>query len=278
VSDPVSSVHNFGVTAPPPISYLVECYAAIDVRLIITNVSGVVQLLETVTLQFQADVGTAPIYVDVSCGVEIRPAKAAEIVITVIPDSLYLAGTNQFSVMLRYKAVEIGKLGVQQTEIHPNLSYLLVRASSLDLGQVFISFKQPEDLDAANLLARLSAKAGFKPYLALRNPKVGTNQWDRIARAIRSSKSVMVIWTSRTEWGGGVRREIRLARGKKLREILLIQEGIQLPDIYKDTEIEYQPFNPDMPASAFGKAITSLRKQILSRRTRRAMRAKRRRR
>ena len=273
-----SSKLNFGVSAPPPISHLVEYYSLTEVRLIITNVSGRLQLVETITLQFQADVGTAPIYVDCSCGIEIRPAKAEEVVVTVTPDSLYLAGTNQFSVMVRYKTVEVDKVGVQQTEVHSNLSYILVRPSSLDLGQVFISFKQPEDLDIANLLARLSAKAGFKPYLALRDPKLGANQWRRIARAIGSSKSVMVIWTTRTEWGGGVRREVGLARGKKLHEALLIDESLQLPDLYQGTEMEYQYFNPDIPAAAFGKAITSFRKQVLSRPARRTKRKKRHRR
>jgi len=274
MSDPLAP-SNFGVTAPPPISHLVEYYASTDVRLIVTNRSGLSQLVETVTLQFQADVGTAPIYVETSCGVEIRPAKAEEIVVKVMPDSLYLAGTNQFSAMIRYKTVEVDKVSGQQTEIHSNLSYRLVRPCSLDLGQVFISFKQPEDLDMANLLARLSSKAGFKPYLALRDPKLGTNQWRRITRAIASSKSVMVVWTARTEWGGGVRREVRLARKKKLQEILLIQKGLQLPDIYQGTEIEYQPFDADIPAPAFGQAVSSFREQILSRPVRRTRRTKR---
>ncbi len=255
--------HDFGVAEPPPLSHSVEYYGAINIRLIITNLSAARQLLETVTLQFHPDVGTSPIYVDCPSGVEINPAKAEEIIIPVIPDCLYFHTTNQFSVMLRYRPIEADKVGAQKCDIHPDLSYILLRESATDLGQLFISFKQTEDLDRATLLGRFAQRAGFKPYLALEDPTVGAKQWRRIAKAIRASRSILVIWSSRTEWGTGVKKEIEIARKKKLREILLIEDNIPLPDLYTGTEIEFLRFSPANPAPAFGLAITSLRKQLI---------------
>jgi hypothetical protein len=253
----------FAVVAPHPLSHAVEYYGTKNTRLILTNISANVQLLETVTLQFQPDIGTAPLYVDYPCDMEVPIAKGQDVVIPVTPTPIYMEHTNQFSVMVRFRPVAETGVGAQQTETFRDCSYILVGRPVLDLGHVFISFKQQENMPYAELLARLSARAGFKPYVAVNDPRLGKNQWERIEKAIGNSRSIMVIWTRRTEWGGGVKREIELARGNNLQEILLIEDGATLPDIYKDTEIAYQRFSAADPAQAFCNAITSLRTQIL---------------
>lgn len=262
-SSSASSTSIFRVTVPQPLSHAVEYYGTKNIRLIFTNISGTVQLLEVVTLQFQPDIGTAPLYVDHACGVEVPIGKGQDVVLPVTPNPLYLQHTNQFSVMVRFRTVQEVGLGAQQTETFRDCSYIIVGKPVVDLGQVFVSFKQPEDLHYAELVARLSARAGFKPYIALSDQRFGQNQWERIQGAIGTSRSIIVIWSKRTEWGGGVKKEIELARLKSLQEILLIEEGMSLPDIYKDTDIEYQRFSATHPASAFCAAVTSLRAQIL---------------
>jgi hypothetical protein len=261
---PSPEPHDFGVAVPPPLSSAVEYYDTIEIGLIITNRTATRQLLELVTLQFNAQgAGSTPPYVDLRCGIEIAPGKTGEVTVAVTPDCLYFGTTNMFSVMLRYRPIEADQVGAQKTDVHKDRSFILVHPSTTNLGRLFISFKQPEDLERATLLAQLASKAGFEPYIALEDPKLGAKQWLRIAKAIRASRSILVIWSSRTEWGSGVKKEIEIARKKKLREVLLIEGDLPLPEMYEGTEIEYQRFNPASPASAFALAVTSLRKQMV---------------
>jgi hypothetical protein len=72
------------------------------------------------------------------------------------------------------------------------------------------------------------------------------------------------VWALRTEWGDGVGKEIELCRKHNVRELLLIEEGVDLPELYKGTKTTYKRFDPSDPAKAFSEAIRSLHEQIVT--------------
>jgi TIR domain-containing protein len=254
----------FAVSVAPPTSLDVEYYGVKELSLYVTNRSAQEQLLDSVTLKFQPDVGTAPIYVRQSCGLSIAIGKAAEVKLRIRPTPLYQENTNAMSVMLEHRACDAGRLGSPGKEIHSDCFYLIIKPSADDLGEIFISFKQPEDLPLAEALARYARRAGFKPYIAQSKPELGADQWNRIESAIARSTAIVIMWTVYTEWGGGVKKEIELARKYKIKEVLLLANNIDVPALYKGTDIEFKKFDPSNPAPSLVEAITSMRNQIVS--------------
>ncbi len=98
----------------------------------------------------------------------------------------------------------------------------------------------------------------------------GTDQWERIEPEIRASTAISIIWTSHTDWGSGVQREIILARQYSIPEMLLIEEQLELPESHRGTNVEYQRFDADDPAQPFSKMLTTRRAIVLDQIRRRA--------
>jgi hypothetical protein len=102
----------------------------------------------------------------------------------------------------------------------------------------------------------------LKPYIALGDPEPGSEQWNRIEDAIIQSKMAFVIWGSRTEWGTGVQREIELCIRHKVPMVLLLQNGLDVPEQFRDRDREYLRFDPDNPSEAFATAVESVKRQL----------------
>ena len=228
----------------------------------VTNISGETVLIESVTLQFEADTGAAPNYEDSYPALRLSPGQSSPINLNVTPVPLYRAYTNQFKVRLTGHVESGGRLHGSFSELHPGF-YLIINMPSDSLGNVFVSFKQPEDQRLANILERYARRAGFEPYLFMRKPHLGADQWEEIAKLIKQSHSVIIVWALRTDWGDGVEKEIELCRTHKCREILLIENGVELPELYDGTKATYKRFDPEEPAKALSEAIASLRAQIV---------------
>src|SRR5258708_27656312 len=75
---------------------------------------------------------------------------------------------------------------------------------------------------------------------------------------------MFIVWGVRTEWGEGVEKEIALCRKHKVRELLLIEEGLAVPQPYEGTNVTYKRFDASDPAKALSEAITSSRDQVVS--------------
>jgi hypothetical protein len=228
----------------------------------VVNISGDVLFIETASLRFEADTGAIPNYVDSSPGLTLLPNKNRRITIDVRPIPLYKEFTNRFDVLLKYRPEVEGRLGKQSKEPHVGF-YIIISTPPATLGDVFVSFKQPEDQRIANILERYAKRAGFSPHLFMRNPEVGTDQWQSIEQLINQCHSMFVVWGRRTEWGDGVGREIELCRKRRIREILLIENGVALPDPYHGTNSTYKRYDPEYPAPVLSEAVSSLRDQIL---------------
>jgi adenylate kinase family enzyme len=253
----------FAVSVATPPGAAVEYYEEINLSVFVTNKHSKAVIVDSVTVRFQSDHSTASEYVDKACGIEIQPDDVGEVLITVRPEPQYLRGSNYFDVRVDYRYKVRDSSWHQDSEIHKNVQYILIGESKTKLGQAFISFKQPETLPLANLLKRFAERGGFIPYLALHESDPGADLWKRIEPAIKNSACAFVIWTRRTDWGTGVEDEIDLCRKYNVPEILLLENGLDIPKMYKGTTIEYRRFDPENPASDFVKAISAKRQSIL---------------
>jgi hypothetical protein len=227
----------------------------------VTNSSKESTLLESATLQFQPDTGAAPNYVDFHPGLRLSPKESKTVEVDVTPVPSYQEYTNQFKIRLKGHAESRGRLGDSFSELHGGF-YIIINPSAASLGEVFVSFKQPEDQRIANILERYARRAGFTPRLFMRRPELGEKQWEQIETLIGQCHSVVIVWGLRTEWGEGVEREIDLCRKHCCREILLIAEGVEPPKNY-DSTIAYQRFDPVEPAEGLSRAMASLRDQVV---------------
>lgn len=247
---------------PPPPKSDVECFEEITIPLTITSTCDDHILIESVTFRFQTDKGYADYFLKTDVGHEMVPRGVYNTTISVIPTPQFLPNTNEFDILVRYKKVNNGVLGDPMSTISPG-RYLIVKPFNHKLGQLFVSFKQPEDRPLARLLDRVGERAGFQPYLAMDEPTPGLDLWDRIEPRLAESEAVAFIWTEHTEWGHGVRREIELCKSKGIQYVLLIQQDLEPPQEFKGTDIEYQRFDPEDPLESFSNAVTALREILI---------------
>ena len=264
MADPSLTV-NLAVSPAPQVNADVEYFGEKAIAIDITNLLSQSILLEDVILQFQADTGSAPIYVDHRCGIELAGNRLASLSLRVMPTCQFLAYTNVFRVMVHYRINHDGRLGNQISENHLG-SYLIVKPPKDSLGKAFISFKQPEDIALARTLERYARRAGLNPFLIMDDRQPGTSHWDRIEEAIRSSGAAFVVWGERTEWGTGVQREIGLCRKHSVKEVLLLEQSLSVPELFRDTaaENEYSRFHKEDPAASLDRAVMSVRNRFLN--------------
>jgi len=232
------------------------------IKIKVTNISGENVLIQRVTLQFDPDTGAAPNYEDSFPSLRLLSNKSDLIEVDVTPVPLYREETTQFKIGLMGHVESGGCLRESFSERHEEGFYIILKVPTLQLGDIFISFKQPEDQKLANILVRYAKRAGFNPCLFMRNPELGKDQWKEIEKLIRQCHSVIIVWALRTEWGEGVEKEIELCRKYGCREILLIAEGVDPPKLY-DPKIAYKQFDPSDPAKDLSEAIASLRAQVV---------------
>jgi hypothetical protein len=243
---------------PATTQYFETC----SLRYRVTNNSPDSLLIQNATLQFSPDLETSPDYVDASCGFRLAPHEAAEVTFVVTPTPMYFEDTNRICARFDYCVDTDGRLGEITNETHEGF-YLIIKQPASTLGDVFISFKQPENSRLALILERYVKRAGFVPHLFVREPNIGADQWKHIEQLIRTSHSAFIVWARRTDWGGGVEQEIDLCRTHGVREILLIEHGVNVPPAYKGTSITYQRFDPADPSPGLSAAVSSLREQLL---------------
>ena len=250
---------NVSVAPLAPKSAEIEYYETTSVTVLITNSSPTPILVEQVILRFQSDAAASSEFVEQNCGRELGPKELHEQEIAVCPTPVFLANTNMFDVMVKFRPIQSGTVQGQLSEVHPRLAYLIIRESTKPCGKLFISFKQPEDLPLARQLEKFARRAGFEPYLAIHDSQPGTGLWKRIEPELHSSAAAAIIWTSHTEWGEGVQKEVKLARKHKIPDILLLEDRLDPPKEYTGTEIEYLRFDPHNPAPVFSKMLTARR-------------------
>ncbi|HEV2722864.1 MAG TPA: hypothetical protein VG323_22760 [Thermoanaerobaculia bacterium] len=244
---------------PPETAY----FQPIALQYALTNISAEPLLIDSVTLQFQPDMDTAPVYVDATFGFRLVPNETRVIDVEVTPTPEFLDATNEIQIRVKYHLEsEDGRFIAATPERHKQGYYVIIRKPARNLGDVFISFKQMEDLRFANILERYLKRAGFKPHLFIREPNVGAHQWITIENILKTCHSAFIVWTDKTDFGEGVQTEIRICRRLGVREIPLLERGLDVPSCF-DSRRTYLRFDPQQPAAEFSEAVASLRTQIL---------------
>lgn len=254
----------FAISVPPLASNEVEYYHTIALTIILTNISGSQVLIEDVTLRFQSDSAQAALNTKAECGWELDPGVLHEVKVDITPTPLYKEFTNVFDIRVKYRVMDGDRVGDQQFEVYPSRSYIIIREPKNHIGHVFISLKQPEDLDLGRLMARMVRRAGLVPFLKDDNQRLSEDIWiATIEPALRSSQACIVIWTDHTNWiAEGVKREISFCREGGVPEALFLEQGSAVPQLYAGTNNEYTYFDPKNPGKAFADGAAGLRHRL----------------
>jgi hypothetical protein len=258
------------MTERPGITYLsvvvpqgqprhVKYYSVIEQKLLITNMATVHIVLDRVLLRFQSDSELGSIRVELPCSAVLKPDQSIEEVVKIRPTAMFLANTNSFQIQVWFRRASDQGYEAPVSEVHCPPACLIISDPTPDLGQLFISFKQPEDLELMNTLDRVARRAGFTPWTAYRRTPVGAAPWLGIERAIRDSVAVAFIWTPNTDFTDGVRKEVALCRRYGVREEPLLEVGIPVPEPFRDGKVQYKQFARETPTEAFVKVVDELR-------------------
>ena len=256
------NANNLQMSFAPLLNHQVEYFREIDLPVTLANKRSATIIVEDLTLQFHSEKGETNYYRKYEIAEEIGPHGQIGTTITVRPDLQFLPTTNYVRLMVRYREVHSGVPGFQKHE-KSDPTYIIVNPCHRDLGQVFISFKQPEDRRLARLLERLVERAGFTAYLKMNDPIPGKDLWDTIEPQLISSVAVAFIWTDHSPWGNGVEREAIFSRQNGKYSIPLIENGQSVPDFLRNADVEYMFFDPEDPLRTFAQAIGSLRESVV---------------
>jgi hypothetical protein len=253
------------VSVAPAPSSGVEYYQSITRTVIVTNTSPDRLLVEDISLRFQSDLGQATVQIRQDCGCELGPGEVVEQEIVITPTPLFLSATNAFDVKVCFRVTGESISGPNH-EVFSQPAYLIIREPASSVGSVFISLKQPQDLELGRLMARMARRAGLIPFLKAEHGRLSEHIWrDTIEPALQASNAIVVIWTSNTDWEAvGVKREIELSRNLGLREALLLATSTSVPTLYQGTSIEYTRFDADSPTRYFAEAADALRRKLHS--------------
>lgn len=256
--------NNLQISFPPLLSHQVEYFQDFDLPVIITNKRSTSIVVENFTLQFHSDTGEVNYYRRFDVSHEIEPHGMLSRSMTVRPNLQFRPTTNSVRIMVKYRQVTNGVLGPLQYE-KSDRTYIIVNPCPVNLGQLFVSFKQPEDRRLARQIQCLAERAGFKVYLKMDNPIPGRDLWGTIEPELMDSVAIAFIWTDHTAWGSGVEREVKLSLENEKYYLPFIETGLSVPDFFQDSGVEYVFFDSEEPLECFAKAIEALRDTVINR-------------
>src|ERR1051326_730540 len=259
----MKSEQKLAISVPPPLNPDVDFLGKVRVPVQLTNRSRHRILVERITLQFQSNYRVPPEELQITHNCQacaLEPGELAYDNVAVIPKLMFLPYTNVFDVEVTYRYETKGQVSKSNSEKRKDVSYLIIQPAPAIFGDLFISYKDPEDLELAEDLFNLAKLAGFNPYIAPNDINPGSEIWkDKIPQAIRGSKYFFVIWTSKTASGTGVQREIKICRDAAVPEVLLLEERMPPPAEYPRNK-EYLRFPRQHPALQFAKALEAQRR------------------
>jgi hypothetical protein len=250
------------ISVPPLRNPFADYLKAVNLSIQLVNGFTRPILIESIALRFQSDLKltATDLTVDHPCeGVTIQPDHMVYENVTVTPALFYKRNTNVFDVTVTYRRQRKRALSKSFKQLQREVSSLIIRAAPNIYGNIFISYKEPEDRDLADQFFAFAEAAGFTPYIAPADLKPGSKIWrKKIPQAIKSSKAAFVIWTSKTHLGAGVRKEIGICGRNNVPIVLLLEDGVNPPAEHKPDE-EWTPFTRDNSALVFANVIRSYR-------------------
>lgn len=259
-----SSDHDLAITViPSPEGNLVDYFHEIDIPVLIKNLSASSVHIDSISLHFQSDwdnCASQCVVNSVCSDLDIETGGEDYSRVRVMPRPLFLASTNCFQVVVKYRRSD--SLGTQRQSVKRDASYIIVRLPPAIYGQLFVSYKDPEDLALATLLGTIARRLGFTAYIAPADPQPGSIIWEeKIPPAIATSRAILVIWTENTPLGKGVQREISIARNVPIKEIPFIERRAIVPAEYRSMKSEITFFERRTAAQSFASALDAYRRK-----------------
>lgn len=189
--------------------------------------------------------------------ISVEPMKKTHCTIPIRPNLLFLKGSNYFEVAATYREAGI-RIGTPESLVD-QVSFAIIDPAPCFFGQVFISYKEPEDRSLADRLFEFAHDAGFKPYMAPPDIRTGTQIWGKkIPPEIKASRFLFVIWTNNSLKGPGVKREIKIARDNKIAVVPFLEKKCRDPKLF-GRDVEYMQFDRRDPDEAFAKVVEARR-------------------
>lgn len=212
-------------------------------------------VVDAINLRFQAEwnLPGCDAMIEHKCpGFEIAAGKEEYRKVRVQPTPLFMEASNYFDVALIYKKVRAP--GEHSVKVRPNVTYVVINLPPASHGQAFISYKDPEDADLKNIMKTVARRVGIIPYVAPDDARPGTTIWDeKIPPAVKSSALMFVLWTNKTEFGTGVRKEIALAKKLGVKLVPLIEATAPVPSELQSHKIEFARFERQRAPADFSK-------------------------
>lgn len=158
-------------------------------------------------------------------------------------DPVLPPGTAILDVRVRYQRYVGGRWQPPEGPIVlKDVGSLIVRQRVRITGQVFISFKDPEDLELATQLKEFLLRVGINGYVASLDLRLGGRIWDeKIKAELEKSRGLVVLWTRNTQLApSNVEREMGMARELGIPIFLARERDVPLPAGFPEQE-EYCP-------------------------------------
>jgi len=233
----------------------------------IRNNGALPVVVEAIELVFQKAEGVPEALATVvhPCTLEIGAQGGLEYTkVSFRPPLLMTPYTNTYRISITYRECVGGGLGPRYKLALEANPYVIINVPpnfpgrTSDRASVFVSFKDPEDLELAELAAQLLVRAGFGYYMAREEQRLGSAYWaQKIEPAIQAAEGTLVIWTPNVAMSSGpVLRELTYSQTVGTNVGLMLEEGASPPDEYPAVETEYGgPFTRARAIVAFAEEI-----------------------
>jgi hypothetical protein len=225
----------------------------LDIPISVLNRSDHNILVDSIKLRFQPEwsMASCDAIIEQKCaGFEIGSDKEEYYKVRVRPTPLFMAASNYFDVMLTYRTARA--ITEDTVIVREKVTYVVIREPPPTRGQAFISYKDPEDAELKTMMKTITRRVGFKPYVAPDDARPGSLIWDqKIPPAIKDSEVCFVLWTGKTEFGKGVRKELAMAKKLGVRMIPLIEAAAPIPTEFQSLKVELTRFARESAPSTF---------------------------
>jgi hypothetical protein len=194
-------------------------------------------------------------------GLELPPDHKEVTRVSVIPPLDCLPNSNIVDVSVEYGTLAETRDGDLRQTDRRHVDWILVTEVPAPVGaEVFVSFKDPENEELAQLAAKYLCRAGLTPYLARDDGRCGCDYWrEKIEPAIGRAAGTLVIWTADTRrHPEAVSREIGIAQRARVPLGLFLSRDVKAPVEYPPSVLEYFRFDPVAPHAAFAVGIADM--------------------
>jgi len=218
-------------------------------------------MFDEIHVQFQTpyDVPISAVTISQGCpGQIINPRGTRPIRVDIEPGLLFTLHSNVMEISA--DVCIQGNRGFETRKQVPigGTDFVIVKeAEVLERKQVFVSYKDEEDLALAELAKAMLRMAGFSAYLARDRLRVGASYWEtKIYPAIQSSIGTLVLWTRNTEQSPDeVLRELRYSQEVGTPVGLFRGDEAELPQEYPADRKQHLSFRTCEPWVPFAEAI-----------------------